>query len=69
METGPFFKNFGTINLYAVFGTLISCFITGILLFSAGWCGLAVPMPLVLCMAYGALISATDPVAVLSLFK
>jgi sodium/hydrogen exchanger 8 len=69
METAPFFKNFGTINLYAVFGTLIATFITGLLLFVVGWLGLAVSMPFVVCMAFGALISATDPVAVLSLFK
>lgn len=69
METAPFFKNFGTINLYAVFGTIIACFITGTLMFVVGWMGLAVQMPMVICMAFGALISATDPVAVLSLFK
>lgn len=41
METGPFFKNFGTIQLYAVFGTLLACFVTGTLLFTVGWMGIA----------------------------
>lgn len=41
METGPFFKNFGTINLYAVLGTLLACFVTGIIIFTVGWIGLA----------------------------
>lgn len=41
METGPFFKNFGTINLYAIFGTLIATFITGSMMFVVGWIGIA----------------------------
>ena len=69
MEPGPFFRNFGTINMYAVFGTLMAIFITGSMIFVAGNMGLATKFPLVIAFAYGALISSTDPVAVLSVFK
>ncbi|CAM9466869.1 unnamed protein product, partial [Heterosigma akashiwo] len=65
-----FFSNFGSIIFFAVFGTLLSTFIVGGLTFMLGKVGKLVdidsnnPMePLI----FGALISAVDPVATLSI--
>jgi len=63
-------KDLGIILVLAVFGTLIGAFIVGGIIFVAGrtfvpeleWIFLAA-------FAFGALISATDPVAVISLFR
>jgi len=63
-------KDLGLILVLAVFGTLIGAFIVGGIIFAAGqtlipeleWVFLAA-------FAFGALISATDPVAVISLFR
>jgi len=78
-----FFKHFGTIILFAVFGTLIATLVTSVLIFFVGLVGLATvtrcrsysffsfakPLTLVDSVAFGALISATDPIAVVALFK
>lgn len=54
---------FKTISFLATFGLLISVFVIGFLL---SW---SIGMPLGPALLFGALISATDPIAVLSLFK
>jgi len=64
-----FFRNLGTISLYAVVGTLISTFVVGSLVFACAKAGLIDvdannPMETLL---FGALISAVDPVATLSI--
>jgi solute carrier family 9 (sodium/hydrogen exchanger), member 8 len=64
-----FFRNLGTIVLFAVFGTLMSTFIVGYLTYLAGCWGLinidvTNPMEALL---FGALISAVDTVATLSI--
>ena len=52
----------------AVFSTLISTFLIGFAAYAVfGWLGLGVP--LILALLFGALISPTDPVAVLDLLK
>jgi len=57
-----------TIGVMAVLGTLISTFVVGVLMwFLLGSLGIA--MPFIWAMVFGALISPTDPVAVLGLFK
>jgi CPA1 family monovalent cation:H+ antiporter len=57
-----------TIAVMAVVGTLISTFTIGFgLWLVGGWIGLG--LPLIWALVFGALISPTDPVAVLSLFK
>jgi CPA1 family monovalent cation:H+ antiporter len=57
-----------TIGVMAVFGTLISTFVVGTLMwFLAGLFDIEVPF--IWALVFGALISPTDPVAVLSLFK
>ena len=56
------------IGLLAVFGLIISAIFTAVVLyFLFGWIGMSISF-LVL-FAFGTLISATDPVAVLALFK
>ena len=57
-----------TIGMMAVLGTLISTFVVGVLMwFLLGSFG--IEMPFIWAMVFGALISPTDPVAVLGLFK
>lgn len=64
-----FFANFFTIVIYAVFGTLISTFVIGYLVYMVGLLGIVdidTSSPLE-ALLFGALISATDPVATLSI--
>lgn len=70
MNWNQFFENIGAITLYAVAGTIISTFVVGGLSFYAARLGLIRdldnenPMEALL---FGALISAVDPVATLSI--
>lgn len=64
-----FFINFWSISLYAVFGTIISAFVVGYLVYMVGNLGFAKidsssPME---ALIFGSLISAVDPVATLSI--
>ncbi|XP_073397555.1 sodium/hydrogen exchanger 7 isoform X2 [Dendrobates tinctorius] len=69
-----FFRNIGSILAYAFFGTAVSCFIIGNLMY-----GVVKLMNLVGqlngkfyytdCLFFGAIISATDPVTVLAIFN
>ena len=64
-----FFSNFSTIALYAVVGTLISTGVVGGLSYAAakaGWVSIDSTSP-VEALLFGALISAVDPVATLSI--
>lgn len=65
----PFFSNFGAIITFAIVGTLIASIVTGVLVYLAGLIHLVYRMPLVECMMFGVLVSATDPVTVLSIFQ
>ncbi|XP_074329368.1 sodium/hydrogen exchanger 6-like isoform X2 [Apium graveolens] len=65
----PFFSNFGAIVTFAILGTLISSIVTGILVYLGGVTYLMFRLPFVECLMFGALISATDPVTVLSIFQ
>lgn len=64
-----FFANFWTISLFAVFGTIVSTFIIGYLVYFLGYLNLIkidksnALEPLI----FGALISSVDPVATLSI--
>ncbi|MDP2090134.1 MAG: cation:proton antiporter [Candidatus Gracilibacteria bacterium] len=60
--------NWKTISALAIFGLLISGFIISIVLFFIfPFVGLNIPY--LVCLLFGVLISSTDPVAVLSIFK
>uniref|UniRef100_J3NCT2 Cation/H+ exchanger transmembrane domain-containing protein n=1 Tax=Oryza brachyantha TaxID=4533 RepID=J3NCT2_ORYBR len=65
----PFFANCGAIVTFAILGTFIASLVIGVLVYLGG---LAFPMcklPFVECLMFGALISATDHVTVLSIFQ
>ena len=61
-------RRFRTIGVMATAGTLISTFVIGIgTWLLAGWAGHSIPF--IWALVFGALISPTDPVAVLALFR
>uniref|UniRef100_A0A8D3CBJ5 Sodium/hydrogen exchanger n=1 Tax=Scophthalmus maximus TaxID=52904 RepID=A0A8D3CBJ5_SCOMX len=69
-----FFRNIGSILAYAFFGTVISCFVIGLIMY-----GVVSFMKFVGqlggdffftdCLFFGAIVSATDPVTVLAIFN
>ncbi|PRQ28162.1 putative cation/H+ exchanger, cation/H+ exchanger, CPA1 family [Rosa chinensis] len=65
----PFFSNFGAIVTFAILGTFIASVVTGVLVYLGGLIYLTYRLPFVECLMFGALISATDPVTVLSIFQ
>ncbi|KAK2982381.1 hypothetical protein RJ640_012583 [Escallonia rubra] len=65
----PFFSNFGAIVTFAILGTFIASIVTGVLVYLGGVLYLMYRLPFVECLMFGALISATDPVTVLSIFQ
>ncbi|KAK8630108.1 hypothetical protein V6N13_078918 [Hibiscus sabdariffa] len=65
----PFFSNFGAIVTFAILGTFIASVVTGVLVYIGGLMYLMYRLPFVECLMFGALISATDPVTVLSIFQ
>lgn len=65
----PFFSNFGAIVTFAILGTFVASMVTGILVYLGGLMFLMYRLPFVECLMFGALISATDPVTVLSIFQ
>ena len=71
LKRKQFFKNFGTIAMYAFAGTLVTCLAFGGILYTFAAYRL---IPLegqnpIECLIFGALISATDPVAVLAMLN
>lgn len=72
LKTQMFVDNLGTILVFAVLGTIISTWATSYSLHSlavSGWIGLEkTPLLAIQCHLFGALISATDPVATIALF-
>ncbi|KAJ4799527.1 Sodium/hydrogen exchanger [Rhynchospora pubera] len=69
LSPNPFFSNFGAIITFAILGTFIASIVTGLLVYLGGLTFLMYRLPLVECLMFGALISATDPVTVLSIFQ
>ena len=68
MKKKPFFKNIGAIMAYSFIGTFIAIFASSAMFYLAG----QVCKPVFTwqdAFAFGALISATDPVSCLSIFK
>ena len=68
LHKGNFFANFGSIQMYAVFGTAISALTIGSGLFVLGIADVVYPLTLKECLSFGSLISAVDPVATLAIF-
>lgn len=69
LQPKPFFSNFGAIVTFAILGTFMASIVTGILVYLGGVMYLMYKLPFVECLMFGALISATDPVTVLSIFQ
>lgn len=69
MENKPFYRNIGTIIIYAIIGTLLSIFFIGFSIYLISLTGIYKPFTLTESFAYSSLISSTDPVAILSTFK
>ncbi|XP_022723287.1 sodium/hydrogen exchanger 6-like isoform X6 [Durio zibethinus] len=65
----PFFSNFGAIVTFAILGTFIASVVAGVLVYLGGLMYVMYGLPFVECLMFGALISATDPVTVLSIFQ
>ncbi|KAH0919133.1 LOW QUALITY PROTEIN: hypothetical protein HID58_026793 [Brassica napus] len=68
-EFKPFFSNFGAIVTFSVLGTFVASMVTGVLVYLGGVMFLMYKLPFVECLMFGSLISATDPVTVLSIFQ
>lgn len=67
LQQRPFFRNLGTVLAFAFGGTFIAIFITSLLFYV---CSKAFePFTMKESFAFGSLISATDPVSVLAIFK
>lgn len=70
MPNRLFFDNIGTILLLAVLGTLFNTLAIGLSLYACGLTGIFhMNIPLLHIMLFSSLISAVDPVAVLSVFE
>ncbi|KAG9394680.1 Na+/H+ exchanger [Carpediemonas membranifera] len=64
------FRNFGTIMLYAIVGTILNAFFTAASVWAAPQLfGGSIEPSFVEAVTFGALISAVDPVAVLAIFE
>ncbi|WZZ07362.1 hypothetical protein YC2023_093283 [Brassica napus] len=68
-DSKPFFSNFGAIVTFSVLGTFVASIVTGVLVYLGGVMFLMYRLPFVECLMFGSLISATDPVTVLSIFQ
>ncbi|CAF2060389.1 unnamed protein product [Brassica napus] len=69
LQPKPFFSNFGAIVTFSVLGTFVASMVTGVLVYLGGVMFLMYKLPFVECLMFGSLISATDPVTVLSIFQ
>ncbi len=69
LKRSTFFRNFGSILMFAFLGTGIAIVTTTVIIYSVTLIGLSTPLTLTESFAYGVLISATDPVSVLATFK
>lgn len=69
MNKKPFFRNFGTVLAYSFLGTFIAIFTSSVLFYYVGQTGMSPDFTWKDSFAFGSLISATDPVSVLAIFK
>jgi NhaP-type Na+/H+ or K+/H+ antiporter len=67
-DRNPFFSNWLTIVVFANCGTLISIVVFGYSIYWLGLLHLSLDLPIMECLAFGALISSTDPVSTLGVF-
>ncbi|KAG6833401.1 hypothetical protein H0H87_007386 [Tephrocybe sp. NHM501043] len=65
-----FFRNFGSILIFAFFGTFISAVGVGVLVWIWASLGLeSLELTLLECLTFGSTLSATDPVTILAIFQ
>ncbi|KAL0952602.1 hypothetical protein HGRIS_006857 [Hohenbuehelia grisea] len=65
-----FFRNFGSILIFAFFGTFISAVGVGVLVYIYSALGLeSVELSFIECLTFGSTLSATDPVTILAIFN
>jgi len=69
MDAPAAWRNIGPTLFLAVAGTIFSTFVVGLLIHGAGAAGLCYPIGMLASLTFGSLISATDPVSVLSVFQ
>ena len=71
MQKKPFFKNVGTIAFYSFIGTFIAILSSAFMFYATAYYFPSWQPPFTLkeSFAFGSLISATDPVSVLAIFK
>lgn len=69
MQKKPFIKNIGTILTFAFLGTCIAILSSSIMFYVFGLTPLTAHFSIQESLAFGSLISSTDPVAVLAIFK
>jgi len=69
MHKKPFFRNIGSVILYAFIGTFIAITFSSFLFYGCGQMGISYEFTMRQSWSFGSLISATDPVAVLAIFK
>ncbi|EKX35175.1 hypothetical protein GUITHDRAFT_118616 [Guillardia theta CCMP2712] len=69
LKKASFFRNFPTILVFAVFGTIISAMVVGAGTFWLGQQGLVYKLSFLNSIIYGALLASTDPVATLAIFQ
>ena len=69
MQKKPFFRNVGTVLAYSFMGTFIAIIFSSLMFYFCGQLGWSYAFSMRDSWAFGSLISATDPVAVLAIFK
>ena len=69
MSKTPFFRNIGTIMMFSFMGTFISIFFASIFFYLSGTFGWSYEFSIKDSFAFGSVISATDTVSVLAIFK
>jgi len=69
LKKASFFRNFPTILVFAVFGTIISAMVVGIGTFWLGQHGYVYELSFLNSIVFGALLASTDPVATLAIFQ
>ena len=68
LQKDSFFKNLGTVIMFAFVGTFIAIFTSSFLFYAIGQTSLSPDFTWKESFAFGSLISATDPVSVLAVF-
>ena len=69
MQKKPFMRNIGSVLMFSFLGTFIAIFFSSGMFYITGLLGWSYPFTTKDSFAFGSLISATDPVAVLAIFK